>query len=207
MNVCWKDEYVCVFLYLCPHDRSRDKVVGALHDICLNLQPNLERLKPSKLLLYKLPPLLLPHTHLSKHEPGREHVWIKTVGRCPSVSTPTVSPSIPLKTPRHREGMFGGPHPDAWGLKGGMFTLFYALLTRSGVSWVSTSFKPKKSDWGPPPGVFIVLGCRGQGPESTGTLRSVSTGLPLIVWMNRLTGDPEALNCTLCDSKHALVSL
>lgn len=119
-----------MFLYLCPHDRSRDKVVGALHDICLNLQPNLERLKPSKLLLYKLPPLLLPHTHLSKHEPGREHVWIKTVGRCPSVSTPTVSPSIPLKKPPTQRGDVRWPPPRRLGSKGwDVYTLLCTVNT------------------------------------------------------------------------------
>lgn len=35
---------------------------------------------------------------------------------------------------------------------------------------------------------------------------SQSTGLPLIVWMSRLTGDPKALNCSLRDPIHACVS-
>lgn len=55
----------------------------------------------------------------------------------------------------------------------------------------------RNGDWSRPLGVFIVLGCRGEEPECTGTLQSVCAGLPLIVWMDRLTGDPKALNCTV----------
>lgn len=87
--------------------------------------------------------LLLNHLtqFLSKNEPTLK---IKTVGRCLPVSTPALSPPIPLKPPWYREGMFGGPHPDAWGPQGGLFTLFYTVLPRSGVIWVSTWFQPRK---------------------------------------------------------------
>lgn len=68
---------------------------------------------------------------------------IRTAGHPLSVSTPTLSPLIPLKPP-DTEGMFGAPHPDSWGPEGGLFTISYTLLPQPGAIWVSAWFKPKK---------------------------------------------------------------
>lgn len=127
-----------------PNDRSRDE--GGFHVICLKLQPNLKRLKtPSKVLLHKLSfwethtsPLFLLQTHLTQL---RKHSEIRKRWPLPLRLNPH---PIPFEALWHREGMFGVPHPDARGPEGGLFTLFYTLLPRLGVIWVSIWFKPKK---------------------------------------------------------------
>jgi len=83
--------------------------------------------------------------------------------------------------------MFSGPHPDAWGAEGGLFTLFYTLLPRLGVILVSTWFKPKK--WQlklSSVGVYCAWLQGLRGSECTGTHQSL-LGFPwLYEWTDRL---------------------
>lgn len=152
------DVFICCF-YVCV-------VTIFLPDICLHVQPNRKlwktaSLKASKALLsYKWPPLLLC-TH---------HFWARTC----------------LKPP----DMIG----DVWWLplwrlgSGGwvVYVLLSAINTVGcdlGLHLIQTKKRKRYRSWtlwG-----FIVLGFRGDGPESTGTRQSVWIGLPLIVWMDR----------------------
>lgn len=75
-----------------------------------------------------------------------------------------------FEAPWHSEGMFGGPHPDAWGPEGGLFTLFYTLLPRPGVLLALHLIQTEEAVIEAETlRVFIVLGSGGEGPGSTGT--------------------------------------
>lgn len=136
--------------------------------------------------------------------PSRRPAWpgsslSMNQGRCLSISTlhPFIlSPPLPLKPPTSdtERGCLVAPTQTPGVLRVGCLHSFIDVLPRPRVIRVSAWFKPKK--WGLKPtsgGVYCVW-----LPEATGTHQSVSTGLPLIVWMDRLTGDPEALNWTVC---------
>lgn len=51
---------------------------------------------------------------------------------------------LPLKPSWHREGMFAGPHPVAWGPGDGLFILFSTRLPWEGVLSFSTWVEPKE---------------------------------------------------------------
>lgn len=91
---------------------------------------NLKQSKPLELPLYKLSPLLLLHTHLYKHPPEPECVWIKTAGRCPPISTPHPFPTDTFEAPLMQRGDVRLPPPRHLGSRGlVVYTLLYSVNT------------------------------------------------------------------------------
>ena len=78
--------------------------------------------------------------------------------------------------------MFGGPHPVAWGLQGGLFTLFYALLPRPGVIFGLHLIQTKDvAVEAGPWGCLLCLAAGERGLLGVQGHTSQSAGLPLIV--------------------------
>lgn len=202
-------------LHSCPHDRSRDEVVSAL--ICslihFDFLWHLFKLKPKpetaeiwnlqRCCFINCLSRKCIHPHCSSCRPTWPNSSLSmNQGRNKfslSFSTPTLPPPIPLKPPDTERGCLVAPTQTPGVLRVGCLHSFF-IHCYHGRVWFGSppDWNQRNGDWSWPLPMFIVLGWRGEGPEPARTHQSVSSGLPLIVWMDRLTGDPEALNCRVC---------
>lgn len=127
-------------------------------------------------LFHKLPPLLRrPRPDLSEKQK--------------LASTPLSSPTLPIPTdtfeaPWQRRGCTSRAPTQTPRFQRVGCLHCSRTVNMVGCDRVSHLLETKDVGLGPSAlQVFIVLGCRGAGPGSTGTPRSVCTGLPPIVWV------------------------
>lgn len=118
-------------------------------------------------------------------------VKIKTVGRCPSASTSTLFPQIYLKPLDRGRGCLVAPARRPGVQRVGCLLFLCNVNTVGCDLALHLTGSKEMTIWGQM-GSFIVFGFRREGTESTGTLQSVSGGLPLIVRMDRLITDPQS---------------
>lgn len=97
---------------------------------------------------------------------------------------PLLTASSCLWNPPDREGMFAGPHPVAWGPEDGLFILFSTRLPWEGVLSFSTWVEPKERRLKATSGGVYCVYCLQASHDCMN--------------VDRLTGHPSALNCTIC---------